>query len=219
MKFNHLLSLCLIFVLLTSSTFLTAQTYQQQQVSTRIITKMFDGKLKFNPKKTRRISSKQLKKIINSNTVLTSDLKKEVANNLIPKDASNLFNWHAIVAEFTAECEEVTPLVLTWFETENKPQVSKIYLFFPPNNKCGSVLARLYPIIYKDEYDWKNMNTFTTKQCINLGNGTICANLIIFSATDDPGFLATPDCEADSDCGSPFDYYSVLDDLFMVEGK
>ncbi len=218
MKFNNLLSFCLVFVLLTSSTFLTAQTYQQQQVSTRIITKMFDGKLKFNPKKTRRISSKQLKKIINSNTVLTSDLKKEVANNLIPKDASDLFNWYAIVAEFTTECGEVEEWVATWEDSGSKTLVSEIYIFFPPNNKCGSVLARLYPTIYKDEYDWKNMNTFTTKRCMNFGNGSICANLIVFSATDDPGFLATPDCEADSDCGRRFGY-SGLYDLFMVEGK
>ncbi len=216
MKFNNLLSFCLVFVLLTSSTFLTAQTYQQQQVSTRILTKMFDGKLKFNPKKTRRISSKQLQKIINSNTVLTSDLKKEVASQLIPRSASGLLGWHAIVAEFTAECGEIITLVTLWTE-----QTHEIHILFPPGNKCGSILASLYPGIYKDEYDWENMNTFTAKRCLSLwDDDSICANLIVFSPFDNPNFLNDQDCETNSDCSK--EEVEVLDylvDLFMVKKK
>lgn len=211
-----LLTSCIAILLLSTSSVLVAQTYKQQLRSTEIISRMFDGKLKFNPQKTKKITATQLQKEIQSNDFIPVHLRDDVYNNLAPS-VSEIKNWRAIVAEATADCGEIEVIIAIVYDAETATSEISMEVYLPPNNKCGKLIRALYPVLFKDDFSGKDIKLTTIKRCWPLSaEVSVCGDVLVLTSTEDTNSIESS-CQSNSDCSKGGDYVIPYYELVMEE--
>ena len=205
MQFIKLIISALAILLFSSTSVLVAQTYKQQLKSTEIINRMFEGKLKFNPKQTRRITASQLQKEIQANNLIPAYLRENIYHSLV-SSVADIKDWRGIVAEATADCGAVR-VFFTSSINDNTGQVeTDVHIFIPPNNKCGKFIEVLYPILYKDIFEGKNIKVVRSKSCLNLSSEVaVCADVLLLTEDKGQAIYTSNSCENNTDCSKADD--------------
>ncbi len=215
-KFMHVLCLGFLLTCFSSNSSLLAQTYKQQLKSTKIISQMFGDKLKFNPKKTKKLSHKALQKDIMSNALIPANLREEVYNALVP-NVSDIRNWRGIIAEATSDCGEIEVFIISIADSEGV--FNSVSIYIPPQNKCGKLLEKISPLLYRDVFDGKDIRLTKTNECIDLGEEAVCALVITLTEAGTISYTSAETCTDNADCSSSTDYVIPLYEVIMEKNK
>ena len=217
-KFIHFQSLGLLLICFCLHSGLLAQTYKQQVKSTKIVSQIFEGKLKFNTKKTKKISHSVLQKDIMSNVLIPAHLKENVYSYLVPNEW-DIRNWRGIIAEATADCGKIKVFIISISDADSEGVYSTVTIYIPPQNNCGKLLEKISPLLYGDIFEGKNIQVVKTNVCIDLGEGKVCALIVILKEAGTITYTPAETCNSNSDCNKSNDYIIPLYDLIMEKNK
>ncbi len=207
-----------IFFFSTTS-ILLAQTYKQQLKSTEIINRMFEGKLKFTPEKTMKITPRQLQKEIESNDLIPAHLRDGIYNSLVTSVA-DIKDWRGIVAEVTTDCGAIRVLMISTLDGPDSEPEANVEIFIPPNNKCGKLIEALYPALYGEVFGGKDIKAAQSKACMSLSDEvSVCADVLFLYEDNGQVVYTVSDCESNTDCSKPEndDTVTIWWDLTMEE--
>lgn len=140
---------------------LEAQTMQQKEASTALISQLLGGRFQFNAKQTRAIGAQQAKDLLDQQTNMPPNVRSEI-NRQLQIDRS----WQGVRAAFETDCGEVEVIVSPPNEQTGQ---SAVYVVLPPYNRCAEAHRQLAPYIYGSEVSEDGR----TNSCIS----QICATL------------------------------------------
>ena len=203
------------FLLLLSSNLL-AQTSQQQIQSTKMISQFFDGKLKFNPKKTRKLSQKELKDVIINNPSIPTVSQAAIVDYFLP---AKIVDWRAIIAEIEADCGKIE--VIITLDIANAYNSNIVDVWIPPNNKCEKLLEAFAGEFYSHEVGADEVKPCKFDRCVPWDKKRPNCCVHVIQLID-----ASTECRtSDEDCSNRGCYCSPMKstqgyyDLFMITKK
>ena len=220
-KTIHLAScLALLFSISLLPT-LAAQSWQQKEAATEIISQLHKNRHTFSIRSTRFLTAKDAQRLINENPGLSVESRRQLFGEL-QLDGS-VKNWRGVFTELMLDCGSIPVMASASISPDGSEVTGVVTVHLPPDNACSKLTDRLATTIYGGLIAARpdvNLVRCDTYECIlvpGIKDSYQCVQTVIIATDNQECPLEEtcedyPDCEASKSGG---DYTStVFEKLF-----